>query len=333
MKTSHFILIMAGIITILAVAIVINHDTKLPPTQQNATFASKGIVLGVEGSVNASAMKFASNSGVKYFRYDIRMTPQQIQNISNLSSNGIQVLGILDYDTLGAAPFSSGCMGNCNWSLNDWNATVYNAITSYPEVHVWEIWNEPLNQQFESGLLKNGSAYNYYLMVKSAYTVIKQHNQSNDTVLCFGGGFLADPTEYNWYSEVWAYGLSQYCNGISLHAYTNFNYHFYLLNQTPFGSNEDVAQILNQSLGEYENLTSEPIWITEVGIPSNIGQPQTDFLNQTMGLFLTKSYVKGVFWYNLVGTSGGNDFGLLNATTLSPKPSWYAFKKFLNGTS
>lgn len=315
MKNVAYLIIIA-VIVVIAASLIYVAGTK---TAANETAK----IVGVAGAPNRTSINFAINSNLQYMRADIRLNQNEIQNISLAAASGVHFLGILDYDTLSAQPSSSGCVSNCNWTLNDWNATVYNAVRSYPEVHIWEIWNEPLVPEFMSGY-ENGSAYNYYLMVKSAYLIIKQHN-SSDTVLCFGGGFLADPSEYNWYAEAWAYGLSQYCGGISLHAYTDG----YLLNQTPSGDSEQVGQLLNQSLGEYENLTSKPIWITEFGMPSNIGQPQAAFLNQAMALFLSKSYVKGVFWYNLVGYSGSYDYGLLNATTMAPKPSWDAFKGFL----
>jgi hypothetical protein len=319
--------IIAIIVVVVALLVCLCFIGAKTASNTTTKAGAAGKIIGVAGAPNRTAINFAINNSLEYFRADIRLNQNEIQNISQATASGMHFLGIIDYDTLGAQPSPSGCISDCNWTLDDWNATVFNAIRSYPEVHIWEIWNEPLVSRFMSGY-ENGSAYNYYIMVKSAYRIIKQHN-STDTVLCFGGGFLADPSGYDWYGRVWAYGLSQYCDGISLHAYTGS----YLLNQTPAGSTEQVGQILNRSLSEYENLTSKPIWITEVGMPSNIGQSQTDFLNQVMSLFLTKTYVKGVFWYNLVGYSGSADYGLLNATTMAPKPSWYAFKSILNGSA
>jgi hypothetical protein len=322
MDARNWLAILA-IIALIGIALVCLNAAKA------AAQASKpnavGRIIGI-AAANRTAINFAINNGLKYLRIDISLKQGQIKNVSSETAGDAHFLGILDYVTVGAQPSPSGCISGCNWTLEDWNASVLNAIQSYPEVHIWEIWNEPLAPIFMGGF-ENGSAYNYYLMVKSAYSIIKQHN-SSDTVLCFGGGFLGDPTEYNWYGAVWAYGASKYCDGVSLHAYTNG----YLLNQTPSGSLETVGQIFNQSLREYENLTSKPIWITEVGIPSNIGQSQVDFVNQNMKSFLAKPYVKGIFWFNLVDSPGSPEYGLLNTTNMTPKPSWYAFKSFLNNS-
>lgn len=344
-------IILTAIIVIAAILVVyIFYQTNSNKTSAyKVNFESinlTGKVLGIEVSGNETAMDFAVNNRVKYFRTDIRMNSTQMQNISRLSNEGVQILGILDYDTLGAQPSSSGCLSNCNWTLNDWNKTVSQAVLAYPEVHVWEIWNEPLATLFQSGF-NNGSAYNYYLMAKSAYSIIKQHN-SSDTVICLGGanmyssGSAPDQSSLGWTKEAWSYGLGSYCDGISLHAYTSF---IYLPSQRPADASQTAGQILNESLSDYENLTGKPIWITETGLPSNneseIGlndseQKQAEFVNQTLYLLLSKKYVKGVFWFNLAGYADppyNLDFGLLNGSTLEPKPSWYSFKGFLNRSS
>ncbi len=261
-----------------------------------------------------------------------------------MTAAGGHYVGILDYVTVGAKTSPYGCTAGCNWSLNDWNASVENAIALYPEVHVWEIWNEPQFPEWQSGF-ENGSAYNYYLMLKSAYLRIKSHN-SSDTVLCFGGdniytgGQGPSYSDYAWAQKVWGYGAMNYCDAVSLHAYTSFTF---LMADRPDGSNQTMGSIYNETLAAYENMTGKPIWITEVGIPSNNGNgtpvnlndsiaKQSEFLNQTYSLLLSKPYVKGIFWFNLVGYEHPPyeiDYGLLNYTTLQPKPSFYELLRFM----
>ena len=304
------------------------------------------VIFGVDSTENASAIRYAISHGLDYFRTDITNTPAQESMIANVSAEGGRYLGIIDYQTLGANPGPSGCASNCNWTLNSWNASVETALTEYPEVHSWEIWNEPQISQFQGGFL-NGT-YNYFLMLKSAYRIIKAYNKS-DTVVCLGGdniyagGQSPSYYDYLWAEQVWSYGASSYCDAISLHAYTSFTY---IMSDIPSGANQTMGSIFSEALSAYENLTGKPIWITEVGIPSNNGAGvpvalndsearQALFLQQSYSLFLSKPYVKAVFWFNLEGYVHPPyeiDFGLLNATTLAPKPSFVALLKFLSGS-
>lgn len=269
------------------------------------------------------------------------------QLVGNITAQGGRFLGILDYNTVGAQIQGGRCLSGCGWNLTDWNNSVEAAVEAYPEVHLWELWNEPLVPMFQDGF-QNGSAHNYYLMARSAYRIIKAHN-SSDTVVCLGGDNIYSPGEgedqagFDWASEVWSYGAVDYCDAISLHLYTGFSY---LMGQTPAGSYQGVGSSVNQTLAAYESRTGKPIWITEMGIPSNNGTglgntldnseyKQALFLNQSYRLLLAKSYVRGIFWFNLVGSADGSyafDFGLLNQTTLAPKPAMGAYRAILNGT-
>jgi hypothetical protein len=322
-----------------------NYTSSLDNNQSlyNQSNASN-IIVGVEGSTNLKAMLFAIHSGIKYFREDINLDKNQEENIKNLSNNGASFIGILDYETLG---LSTPCITNCNWTLQDWNKTVANVVRDYPEIHMWEIWNEPQLPIFQSGF-QNGSTYNYYLMVKSAYNIIKSYN-SSDLIICFGGDNVyngqsfatMNDSNYRWAYSAWSYGLSNYCNVISLHVYTADTF---LLNQTPYNSNQKISKIISDQLNMYENLTKKPIFITETGIPSNNGTGIPDyvlndslakqkiFLNQTFSLYLSKPYIKGIIWFNLIGyikKPYNIDFGLLNNTTMQPKPAWYSFINYV----
>jgi hypothetical protein len=289
---------------------------------------------------NASAMLIAIGNGIICYRTDISLTPGAMDFISNASSRGAQFLGILDYATLGVRIQNGTCISLCNWTLNDWNATVENALMDYPEIHTWEIWNEPVVQIFQSGY-ENGSAKNYFNMIKSASVIIKA-KYPNDTIVCFGGAQLYPidqvQIEYTFYRQVWNYGASKYCDAVSLHAYTQPYYNF---SQNTF-YNVTMQQVYNSTLNLYENMTKKPIWITETGIPSNnwtVGvnyseQKQASFLTQDFDFFTSYPFVKRIYWFHLADSySQSDNFGVLNYT-LKPKPSWEAFLYFSkNGTS
>ncbi len=300
--------------------------------------------VGVAGTENTLAMNRAMHLGIRNYRLDILLNGSEEQLVANMSENGASFLGILDYDTLGVINSNGACIENCNWSIADWNASVENAVNAYPSVHKWEIWNEPLVTMFQDGL-QNGSTKNYMMLLKAAYSIIKQHNES-DTVICLGGsnmysgGPQMDLQSYYWVQELWNMNASKYCDAISLHMYTGFAY---LPSYIPsYGTS--IADILNISLNLYENLTKKQIYITETGIPMNnaTGIPlqynlndslrkQAEFLNQSFSIFLSKPYVKGVYWFNLEGHEHAGyalDFGMLNASIFEPRPSFYAFNSF-----
>ena len=311
------IALVAGLPLVVVLAVAGQNHAATPAAQ-----------LGVITDINSAHVGFLLSQGVHLTRTDLALNQSEESLIRNETSRGATYVGILDYDTLGVSIVNGTCTANCNWTLGDWNKTVSEAVAAYPEVHIWEIWNEPDISTFQSGLV-NGSPYNYYLVDRSAYGIIKAHN-STDKVLCLGGIYVQD---LSWAKQAWRYGMANYCDAISLHIYTGIT----LLNQTPAGATESWGSYLNQTLAEYESFTGKPIWITETGMPTNAegsnDSTQAEFAGQELSTLMAKPYIKAVLWYNLVSSTPQSlDFGLLNYTTMQPKPAWYIFKKFLNDT-
>lgn len=337
MDTKYKIAIIAVIVVFAIAAVILipknQQGNSSPPTIQE-NYAQNTFCLNAV--TNQSAMQFAIQSGVTCFRTDINFNQTQINRMQNESQEGVQYLGILDYETVGAQPAPGGCSSGCNWTLADWNVSVAKAVADYPSIHTWEIWNEPLVPIFTDGY-ENSSPLNYFNMIKAASTIIKAKDP-NATIVCFGGAqiypFSSVQVEYPFDRQVWSYGASKYCDAISLHVYS---LPFYSLNQT-FQSNATLVDEYNYTISLYENLTGKPIWITETGISSNnwtaglnlSEQKQASFLNQDLSFLSSYSFVKRIYWFNLLGSSTGADYGLLNYSTLKPKPAWYQFIKFVN---
>ncbi len=339
MKTKIAIVTLS-LLVLVAIALFVFMGVNRAPTGDTTTLQqvphSFSQRFCVNGPGNGTVTDFALKNGINCFRTDIFLSSNEISSISNGTKKGAQYLGILDYNTVGAQPSGNGCVSGCNWTLADWNASVANAIRDYPDVNEWEIYNEPLASIFISGY-DNGSALNYFNMIKGAYTIIKS-KEPNSTVVCFGGAMMypvqSAAADYQFYKAVWQYGASRYCDAISLHAYS---LPYYDLNQSVYG-NVTLGQLYNYTLFMYENMTGKPIWITETGITSNnwvqglnmSQQKQASFLMQDFGLFASHPYVKRVYWFNLQGPASGNtpDYGLLNAGTLQPKPAFGAFLYF-----
>ncbi len=336
-KRKYVAVAIAGLIIIVATVVFFVLMGAQPPLSEGISHVVFGV--GTHGDLSSEVM--ALSSGVRYLRNDITLVPRQVDQIANESTRyGAEYLGILDYATL------PGGISNNRWNLTVWNETVVNAVENYPEIHDWEIWNEPWVSAFQTGMMNCSAAncaYNYYLITKSAYETIKRL-QPNSTVVCFGGAPINDPGTYYytklWYDAVWGYGLSKYCDAISLHAYTNGT----------LVSQQAVRGLWMAGLSAYENLTGKPIWITEVGMPASSllpnsrcipycsGLRQDEFLRQSFSFFEGFPYIKRVYWYDLWGLSDGrfgNDYGLLNLSDPQygePKAAWQTFLSFYNNS-
>jgi len=321
-------LIYIALIVIILAAILVwlyySNSQKAPSVPSRLNFT-----IGVCTHGNESSEVYALKNGVKNFRTDIMLSASQEELLSMENSDyGAQYLGILDYSTL------PGGIADKNWSLGEWNESVADAVEMYPWISTWEIWNEPLVPQFQTGYM-NGSAYNYYMVIKSAATVIRAH-EPNATIVCFGGAPIDNYPAYEWYAQVWSYGAWKYCNAISLHIYPD----------GPFLPGNSLLEEWRSSIYSYENLTNEPIWITEFGMPSSseviygyTPRLQEEFLAQQLSFFNGISFVKRVYWYDLWGLSDGalgNNFGLLNLTNPTSaysSPAWRLLDSIANGST
>ena len=245
---------------------------------------------------------------INWIRVDA--TTQYLNNIVPIANSyGIKVLAILDYRTMQVY--------GKTFTLQQWNQTVGMYVEQYPTIQAWEIWNEPTS--FLYGF-NNGSAYNYYLLLKSAYKIIKSINP-DAIVVGFGG---VDLWDINWVKQVISYGGLNYCDAVSLHLYPSM----VILIDLGFLYTNMYSYTINSYIQILEN---KPIWITETGLMSsnttnyaeNMGN-QTQYIYTTMNLL--KSFnIKNVFWYAWQDSSTYGKWGLVNVNgTL--KPSYYAWK-------
>jgi hypothetical protein len=277
-------------------------------------------VLGVCTHGNESSEVYALKHGIRYFRTDISLSKSQ-EELLSIEHNlyNASYLGILDYETL------PGGSSNRNWTLSQWNASIEDALSSYPYIKDWEIWNEPYVPNFQTGYM-NGSPYNYFMLIKSAALIIKAR-EPNATIVCFGGAPLGSYSIMQWYAQVWGYGASKYCNAVSIHAYASPSMFINNINAT-----------WNASLSGYEALTDKPIWVTEFGMPSSSALPgyserlQEHFMEYALSFFNSYNYVKRAYWYDLWGLSDGalkNNFGLLNISDPQSNISGASWRLFL----
>jgi hypothetical protein len=311
-------------------------ESGMPPTSPLVT-ASKVPILGVDGSAyqtQAFLDNLSTTYGIHWSREYVTLGQHWASAVYYpLLSADINILGML-----GASLFQ-----NNSWTLSNWETAISLATNMYPRIHVWEIWNEPQLPSNQGGY-ENGTAYNYFMMMKTAYQIIKAHN-SSDIVLGLGGIEVfsyktANTQNYDWAQQIWNYGGGNYCDAISLHAYTSDTY---LITDVPRSPGPTVGQMISSQLNEYEALTGKPIWISETGIPSNNGTgvsfplnnsltKQATFLDQMYTLLLSKPYINAIMWYNAIGLSRlhNYDMGLFANSTTSdyPKPALSQFEDF-----
>ncbi|MFI5412493.1 MAG: glycosyl hydrolase, partial [Candidatus Micrarchaeales archaeon] len=306
-------------------------------------------ILGITPSSNATANNDLYTAGIRYFRLDATQSPYAANGVllMQLTYNA-QYLMILGDATMNAIETNQsgtrvGCTSGCNWTLSDWNSAVANAVKEYPNIKAWEIWDEPLSPNLQSGY-QNGNPGHYFKMIKSAYQIIKSANP-NAIVVCFGGitGTATSNTEdMIWAKQVWDLGASKYCDAISLHAYPSGST---LLNATKKinGVTETVAQQWNSSINYYESLTKKPIWITETGMPANVmnesagnsavysDSTQNAFMTQVLNLFSSNPAIARVYWFNTYGIIDyplDRDLGLINYASFAERPAFFTFKNY-----
>jgi len=274
---------------------------KIPNTPTNA----HGVITYY---MDDTIAKELINGNINWVRVDA--TIPHLNNIVPIANAyRIKVLAILDYQTMQVY--------GKTFTLQEWNQTVETYVAEYRTIQAWEIWNEPTF--FRYGF-NDGSAYNYYLLLKSAYTIIKSINP-NAIVIGLSG---VDLWDINWVKQVISYGGLNYCDVVSLHLYPSV--------VTLTGLGDFYTNMYSYTINSYiEILKNKPIWITETGLMSsnvtnyaeNLGN-QSQYIYATMNLL--KSFnIKNVFWYAWQDSSTYGKWGLVNVNGML-KPSYYAWK-------
>lgn len=291
MNIKIFAISVAILIAVVGLYSVVNYEVD-----------KNNVIYGVNPNyLNNIDAQYAKEAGFTWVRTDIGsyQFPYILQESHNF---GFKVLGIIDYTTIQG-----------NFTLQQWNETVLSTVEQYgSQISAWEIWNEPLiNKQG----FQNGSAYNYFLMVKSAYTII--HQFYNSPVIGLGGiGFQINDTAtaFSWLSKLFSYGLNNYVNGLSLHLYPG--------NYSVYAAETAYAFTINY----VKEKSNKPIWITETGMQDSGNQSQ--YIN-IIYPFLISEGITHIFWYNLIdGNVPINEFGLLSIND-QPKSSYYTMKSFI----
>jgi len=265
-----------------------------------------------------NSTQLLSEAGIKWLRTSFRreeLEPvpgaykfeEQDKWVSMITKHNISILGLV----IGNAPWDGGY----SYPPRDQKAFqnyLRTLVKHYPNIKVWEIWNEPDIPRFW-----RGSPEDYVNLLKQSYETIKSINPG---IKVISAGL--DGRGERYIRKLMRLGFQRYCDGIGFHPYA----------PDPTSSLRRVETL--QEIIKKQGV-SKPLWITEVGWrmkgqrgPKNIVQNEevkAAYLSEIIKLLKPK--VDAIFWYRGVDAPGG--MGLIEQESLKLKllPSYNALKK------
>lgn len=288
------------ILSCFLIIIVLSACYLLPKPYSDSPYLGSevNVCLHVEDYSNRT-LSYLKDLNVNWVRTDWVLTPDNliVEYANNLEENSINLLAIIDINTFNQQ----------SPTLQEWNYAITEIVCSsdFGSVDAVEIWNEP-----------NGNASiapeTYYLMLKSAYVIIKNYTS---IPVVFAG---VSPNVEGWQT----YLNDVFVNDDVDHYYDYMGIHLYDDSQTNFNT-----------LGFVKGLNSKPIWLTETGKPST-NNNETEQAQYLQGVYETLiSKVSKIFIYEIYDGQGAeppkeNYFGLL--TINETKKEAYIFVKTIS---
>jgi hypothetical protein len=256
----------------------------------------------------------------------LRMPPEWDRYVAEALESGIAPMLILDYGNRfydgGNKPRSeegiSAFVRYCEFVVRHFKG----------KVHTYEVWNE-----YDIGIgvpnRQRGSADDYVELLRRVYLAIKAIDPGL-TVL--GGGMTAEGVRDGWLKGMLDLGGLAWCDAVSIHTYIYSR-------QGRGGSPETWAgwmQKVQELLGSYHQGQSVPLYITEMGWPTHVGERgmsqdrSAEYLARLFLLGRTMPFLRGIWWYDFQDDGWRADdkednFGMVRPD-LTPKPSFHAFQ-------
>jgi hypothetical protein len=189
-------------------------------------------------------------------------------------------------------------------------------------VFLYEIWNE---WDGSVGNTTPGTPTSYVNLLKAVYPRLKAVDPN---IVVIGGAVTGGAVRGPWFGQMLAAGALSSADVISMHEY--------IYNHPGNGNSPetllDHIDVAENTLRSYNGNQDFPLYLTETGWPTtSTGTPAdeiADFNAQTILLTPTRSFLKGLWWYDFQdnGTDPTNvedNFGLVRAD-LSLKPGYLA---------
>ncbi len=201
-------------------------------------------------------------------------------------------------------------------------------VKHYGDQIKWvEVYNE-FNIHF--GDVGNGEADSrpdsYFKLLKETYQAVKAHDPDVTVV-----GPATAGVPFDWIEEVFQLGGLQYMDAVSIHPYR--------YPDTPEGLVQDLVR-LQDLIKKYNDGQTKPIWITEIGWPTQLDnrgvseKTQADYIVRSHVLALSQGVGK-MFWYDFMndGTDDAyneHNFGIIRNPgdpkgKYTPKPAYAAY--------
>ncbi len=250
-----------------------------------------GIYLGQRWPTSEHEVpaQIAQDIGVKWMRDEFNwghLEPEKGKwnwerfdhSVDTATKHGISIFGLLCYWAPWAKPHTpEGIADYCNY--------VRTVVGRYKDrIHYWEIWNEP-NIFFWTGTTEQ-----YAELMKAAYDADKQADPSAKVIGCCTAG-----TDLKFIEKVLQCGDYDKFDILSIHPYR----YPPTPEETDFiGEMKRADQLLRKYGGP------KPIWITEMGWPTNQGligsseSKQAAMIARTYMQAIASGVVQKVFWYN-----------------------------------
>ncbi len=252
--------------------------------------------------------------------------PRPVDNyIQAAKRRGIDVLLILNYNNPLYAPHAGSAV------TTDSNRIAFarycqEVVKRYSPLGIkyYEIWNEPNIPMFWD---PTPNAGDYVKLLETAYPAIKLIDPSVTVMGCATSPAEGNPAPFiDWITfitRVFQAGGRNYMDAVS--------YHQYHVDQRPEVNFFKDIQKLQAIIG-----TDKPIWLTEIGYPTNTGWPninlekQADYCARTFLLGKTVGTLQLISYYDLKNDGENpaepeHNFGVLYFNR-QPKPAYHALK-------
>jgi hypothetical protein len=319
MKREAIVLVLSVLI-----AVQVSGEEKTEPTPFSVQMHS---LMG-DFAYHKKAVDLITDAGIKQVRDEmfwheverkkgVYVIPERfLKNLEYSVAAGLDTLIILDY---GNPLYEGGNAPTRKKSIKAFGRYCYTLAKELKgKVKYFEVWNEPNVDGFWR---PRHDAKAYVRLLKEAYRSVKKGNP-DATVLGITLAGLDEP----FLNEVLEAGGYKYLDVISIHPYC-----------APASPEE--AKIYERLNAIHERFSHygkpKPIWLTEIGWPTNVGggiteERQAQMLTRTYLLSLAAPYIPTVFWYWL-GPDGPDQewaedrFGTLHQD-YSPKPAYLAYR-------
>jgi hypothetical protein len=271
------------------------------------------------------------------FQYD-RLDTADGEPVSDFANAGVKVIALF------SGPYNTGGVSALNATTWTNNALSYYASQCEGSTSICpaiEVLNEPGGSWFwGSNAMSTANAAAYASLLKTVHNAfVAQYGANHPLILAsYDGG---QDSSVTWGQEVWAAdpNVGSYVDGVTVHPYGGTG----SAAQSALGNRADVTAAHNQ--------TGKPVWVTEVGFPTAVGQSSTgDSLQWTEQQQADNIYnfvtwarstgnVAGIMWFGYRDYGTNNWYGVERwgdgGSTVdgSKKPGWYSLSEAAKGQS